>query len=69
MRVSQFLAPVVCAVFGLYAILAGILDSSNLTSERGGAAFIGVLLLVLATVHWRVNLQQERPSAPVVKGD
>jgi hypothetical protein len=60
MSVLRFLAPSLCVVFGLYCVIWGIVASSVPTAERPGAAFFGVLWLLLAFVYVRVILLHEQ---------
>ena len=56
MNVLRWVPSIVVTLAGLYFVVWGIIASSSATRERGGAAFLGVMLLLLAVVHWRVNL-------------
>jgi hypothetical protein len=60
MSILRFLAPSLCALFGLYCVIWGIVASSVPTAERPGAAFFGVLWLLLAFVYVRVILLHEQ---------
>jgi hypothetical protein len=60
MSVRRFLAPAACALFGLYCLVWGLVASSSPTNMRAGAAFFGVLFLLLATVYVRVILPHEQ---------
>jgi uncharacterized membrane protein YjfL (UPF0719 family) len=60
MSILRFLAPSLCALFGLYCVIWGIVASSVPTAERTGAAFFGVLWLLLAYVYVRVILPHEQ---------
>ena len=60
MSILRFLAPSLCALFGLYCVIWGIVASSVPTAERIGAAFFGVLWLLLAFVYVRVILLHEQ---------
>jgi hypothetical protein len=65
MRVLRFLAAGVSALFGLYCVIWGLVASSVPTSERGGGAFIGLLLLLLAYVYLRfIPLPGQEENAP-----
>jgi len=59
MSIRRFLAPFVCAVFGLSCVIWSIVAGSSPVNLRGAAAFIGVLFLLLATVYVRIILPQE----------
>jgi hypothetical protein len=59
MGVPRFLAPLISGLFGLYCLTWAILAASSPAQQRGGAAFIGVLLLLLAFVYARVLLPRE----------
>jgi drug/metabolite transporter (DMT)-like permease len=54
----RWVPSIVVTLAGLYCVVWGIIASSSATRERGGAAFLGVMLLLLAVVQWRVNLPQ-----------
>lgn len=54
MGVSRFLALVISGLFGLYCLIWSLLAGSSPTQMRGGAAFMGGLLLLLAVVYARV---------------
>jgi hypothetical protein len=60
MNVRRFLAPFVCALFGLYCVIWGIVSFSSLPAMRAGAAFFGILFLLLATVYVRMILPHEQ---------
>jgi len=60
MSVLRFLAPSLCALFGLYCVIWGIVATSVPTAERTGAAFLGVLWLLLSFVYVRVILLHEQ---------
>ena len=60
MSILRFLAPSLCALFGLYCVIWGIVASSVPTAERTGAAFFGMLWLLLAYVYFRVILPHEQ---------
>ena len=60
MSVLRWVPSVVPTLAGLYCVVWAVIASSSATRERGGAAFFGVLLLVLAVVHWRVNRPREQ---------
>jgi hypothetical protein len=60
MSILRFFAPSLCALFGLYYVIWGIVASSMPTAERTGAAFFGVLWLLLAFVYVRVILLHEQ---------
>lgn len=51
----RWVPPLVATLAGLYCLVWSIFASSSATRERGGAAFLGVMLLLLAVVQWRVN--------------
>ena len=60
MTFSRFVAPSLCALFGLYAVISSIVASSYPLSLRRVAAFEGVLFLLLAFVYVRVIYPRER---------
>ena len=60
MSMLRFSAPSLCALFGLYCVIWGIVASSVPTAERIGATFFGVLWLLLAFVYVRVILLHEQ---------
>jgi hypothetical protein len=60
MSVRRFLAPAACALFGLCCLVWGLVASSSTSNMRVGAAFLGVLFLLLATAYLRVILPQEQ---------
>jgi hypothetical protein len=60
MRVLRWVPPSLSALVGLYCLAWAILASSFATRERGGAAFFGVMLLLLALVYVRVIPPQEQ---------
>jgi amino acid transporter len=67
MSVLRYVAPAISTLFGLYCIIWGLIASSYPTSQRIGAAFLGVLFLLLAVVYLRVILPREREE--VVRSD
>jgi hypothetical protein len=62
MRVLRFLAPSVCILFGLLAMIWGLAASSPPIAERYGGAFLGVLFLLLAFVYFRLILPREQEA-------
>ena len=55
MSVLRWVPSLVPTLAGLYCVVWAVIASSFGAQLRGGAAFLGVLLLVLALVHWRMN--------------
>lgn len=60
MSIRRFLAPFICALFGLYCVIWGIVSFSSFTAIRAGAAFFGVLFLLLAAAYVRLILPHEQ---------
>lgn len=60
MTIRRFFAPSLCLLFGLYCISWSIVTSSSPTSMRFGGAFLGILLLALASIYLRIILPQEQ---------
>ena len=60
MSVLRYWAPFLFTLIGLYCVIWGIIASSYSTSLRGGAAFIGVLFLLMAFVYARVIIRHEQ---------
>jgi hypothetical protein len=65
MKVLRFWAPLVCILFGLYALIWSLLASSSLTPTRISAVFFGILFLLLAFVYLCIILptEQKDPKA------
>lgn len=59
MGVSRFLSMVVSGLFGLYCLIWSLFASTAPTRMRGGAAFIGILLLLLMLVYARTLAPHE----------
>jgi hypothetical protein len=55
MSVLRWVPSLIPTLAGLYCVVWGIISSSAATRERGGAVFLGVMLLLLAVIQWRVN--------------
>ena len=60
MSVLRYTVPFICALIGLYCVIWAVIASSYPTSLRGGAAFIGVLFLLLALVYVRMSTPQKQ---------
>ena len=60
MSVLRYWAPFLFTLIGLYCVIWGIVASSVPTAERPGAAFFGLLWLLLAFVYVRVILLHEQ---------
>ena len=59
MGLFTFIATSLCTLFGLYCLTWGLaLGTSSPASLRIGAAFIGILLLLLAYTHYRISPQK-----------
>ncbi len=63
MNVFRYVAPSLCALFGLYCVIWGLIASSYPISMRLGGAFLGVLLLLLALVYVRVIISHEQEES------
>jgi hypothetical protein len=59
MSVYRWVPSSLGALVGLYCLVWAILAASFAARERGGAAFFGVMLLLLALVYVRVIPAQE----------
>jgi hypothetical protein len=56
----SFTASILSALFGLYCLVWSLaLGTTSHASLRGGGAFIGVLLLLLAYTHLRLYLKKQ----------
>jgi hypothetical protein len=58
-NVLRWVPPSLSALAGLYCLAWGIFASSFGARERGGAAFLGVMVLLLALIYTRFNLSQK----------
>ncbi|GHO81615.1 hypothetical protein KSD_93860 [Ktedonobacter sp. SOSP1-85] len=63
MKALRFWVPLVCILFGLYALIWSLLASSTLTPIRISAVFFGILFLLLAFIYLRIILPTEQKDS------
>jgi hypothetical protein len=56
MSILRYMASFLCALFGLYCVIWGLVASSASIAYHIDGVFFGILLLLLAFAHFRIVL-------------